>query len=100
MPRNDDVAKFLTRKTAVDIQHEMTDSELIALIEDGVDRDDVPMFIEQLDLAYEDLELTEKIIKRLISSVRNELVDTVSEDRLADFDIYSTLMMKVLEDLE
>ena|SRR5690554_1353748 len=100
MPRNDDIVKFLTRKTAVDLQHEMTYSELIALIEDGVDREDVPMFIEQLDIAYEDLELSEKILRGLISSVRIELVDTVSEERLADFDIYSTLMMKVFEDIE
>ncbi len=53
--------------------------ELVDTIHSSIDHDDVPDFIKELDLRYQDFEVTEKTIIKLLDSLRGEFVASYGE---------------------
>lgn len=93
-----DTAQFLGQKASVRFHQEMTYSEILDLVEGAIKREDIPRFIQHLDISAEDLEVTRDTIELLLKSMEVEFPKE-SKERLDDFKIHSAVLLKIIDDI-
>lgn len=92
----------MTNNKKLMVPVEIHQDDLIDTLSSSIGHEDAPDFIKKLDLSYQDFEVTEKTIVKLLDSMRGEVIVRYGKDseKVALWDSHAFAIKKILEDFD